>query len=155
MCCDRIEVAIPKQSEYGLSIRVSRVDGGQDRYSLITLPLRVVIPESTEQKTCRAGVGVPFLHAGSVAELGEPLEQADKSFALVPVERTECREDTGGLLGRCCRRGGSRELRRGGVAGAMTRKDEVRNWRLAHVAWAVPSCVGSVLMDTGDEELHS
>jgi hypothetical protein len=28
----------------------------------------MVVPQSSEQKTCRFGIGVPFLHSGSIAE---------------------------------------------------------------------------------------
>jgi hypothetical protein len=45
----------------------------------------VVVPQSSEQKTRRFGIGVPFFHSGSIAELGEPLEKANESFTQSPV----------------------------------------------------------------------
>lgn len=51
-----------------------------DAHILPKSTLGVVVPQSSEQKTCRLGIGVPFFRSGGFAELGKPLEKADKSF---------------------------------------------------------------------------
>jgi hypothetical protein len=45
----------------------------------------VVVPQSSEQKTCRFGIGVPFFHSSGVAELGKPLKKANESFTQSPI----------------------------------------------------------------------
>jgi len=45
----------------------------------------VVVPQSSEQKTCRFGISVPFFHSGGIAELGKPLKKANESFTQPPI----------------------------------------------------------------------
>jgi hypothetical protein len=52
--------------------------------------LRLIVTKPTQQNAGGFGVGVPFLYAGGVAELGEPFEQADESLTLVPIPLAEC-----------------------------------------------------------------
>jgi hypothetical protein len=70
------------------------------------LTLGVVVPQSSEQKTRRFGIGVPFFHSASIAELGEPLEKANESFAQSQVSLaksvSEVLPDLCGSVGRIC-----------------------------------------------------
>jgi len=51
--------------------------------------LRVIVPQPAQQESGGFGTFVPLFHSGGVAELGQPLEQADEPLADVPVALAE------------------------------------------------------------------
>lgn len=88
----------------------------------------VIIPQAPGQNTSRFGILDPLVHAFRIAQSSQPLQQANKAFALAPVALTKG-------IAQVLASGLGAVVGNGGFAVRQTSGDATGTWQTGAARW--------------------